>query len=154
MIELAKVRGVYAVLLYYRGPLTVGALGRVHFAGLYLYIGSALGSAGLKRLTRHRQVYLGQRTTRRWHVDYLLGAGSWLGAYWREAGPGAECDLALSLGRDLAVVPGFGSSDCRCPGHLFYAPGQPEAEDLLRALGLTSYPFLDDAQRCTALTSL
>jgi hypothetical protein len=65
MIELAKVRGVYAVLLYYRGPLTVGALGRVHFAGLYLYIGSALGSAGLKRLTRHRQVYLGQRTTRR-----------------------------------------------------------------------------------------
>lgn len=154
MIAPAKVRGVYAVLLYYRGALTVGALGRVHFTGLYLYVGSALGSAGLKRLTRHRQVYLGRRRKRRWHIDYLLAVGAWRGAYWREAGPGAECDLARALGHGLAVVPGFGSSDCRCPGHLFYAPGQPEAEGLLRVLGLKSYPFLDDAQRSTALTSL
>jgi Uri superfamily endonuclease len=148
------VRGVYAVLLYYRGPLTVGALGRVHFAGLYLYVGSALGSAGLSRLTRHRQVYLGRRRKRHWHIDYLLAVGAWRGAYWREAGPGAECRLAQALGRDLAVVPGFGSSDCRCRGHLFYAPGQPDPEGVLRALGLKSYHFSDDAQRCTALTSL
>lgn len=147
-------RGIYVVLLCYHGPLTVGVLGQVHFEGLYLYVGSALGSAGLSRLTRHWQLYCGQRRKRHWHIDYLLAVGAWRGAYWQEAGPGAECDLARALGRCLAVVPGFGSSDCRCPGHLFYAPSQLEAEALLRALGLKSYHFSDGTQRCTALASL
>jgi len=89
-------------------------------------------------------VHRGQRATRRWHVDYLLGAGAWRGAYWREAGPGDECRLAQDLERDLAAVPGFGSSDCRCRGHLFYAPSQPQAEALLGALGLTAYRTSDD----------
>lgn len=154
MTGLANRQGVYVVLLCYRGPLTVGALGRIHFEGRYLYVGSALGSAGLSRLTRHWQLYCGQRSKRHWHIDYLLAAGVWQGAYWREAGPGDECRLAQALGRELAVVPGFGSSDCRCPGHLYHAPSQLAAEGLLRALGLESYPCSDGAQRCTAVTSL
>ncbi len=151
---MAKRRGIYAVLLSHHGPLTVGALGRIHFEGLYLYVGSALGLAGLSRLTRHWQLYCGRRSKQHWHIDYLLEVGVWRGAYWREAGPGAECELARALSRDLAVVPGFGSSDCRCPGHLFYVPSQPEADLLLRALGLEAHPFSDGAQRCTAVTSL
>jgi len=30
-----------------------------------------------------------------------------------------ECPFALSLGKAFLVYPRFGSSDCRCSGHLF-----------------------------------
>ena len=33
-----------------------------------------------------------------------------------------ECRFAAVLGETLELVPRFGATDCRCPGHLFYAP--------------------------------
>lgn len=132
-------QGVYVLLLEHDGPLVVGALGELHFKGLYLYVGSALGPAGFTRLARHWQHYRQRSSTRRWHVDYLLGAGRWRGAYCQEAGPGAECCLAQALARELPVVPGFGSSDCRCCGHLVHAPNARQAQRLLVGLGLAPW---------------
>jgi sugar fermentation stimulation protein A len=45
-----------------------------------------------------------------------------------------ECELAKKLGRMFeSVVPGFGASDCRCGGHLFYAAELPkDIESMLK----------------------
>ncbi|WP_243670338.1 DUF123 domain-containing protein, partial [Methanoculleus chikugoensis] len=47
-----------------------------------------------------------------------------------------ECDLARAVAG--SSVPGFGCSDCACPSHLFYRPGDPvpEVAAALRDLGL------------------
>ena len=56
--------------------LTFGAAGeRSLRAGPHAYIGSALGG-GFTRVERHRELVAGERDTRHWHIDYLLGAPS------------------------------------------------------------------------------
>jgi Uri superfamily endonuclease len=86
-------------------------------AGWYLYAGSALG--GLKpRLNR----YLDPARKRHWHIDYLLDHGRAVAAWVVTGRERLECRLAAALGGSLDLVPRFGSSDCRCPGHLCYAP--------------------------------
>ena len=52
----------------------VGALGSLDLdAGWYAYTGSALGPGGFTRVQRHREMAVGERAARHWHVDYLLG---------------------------------------------------------------------------------
>lgn len=116
--------GCYALVLRLAAPRTldVGALGRVYFpAGTYIYCGSAWGAGGLRARVGH---HLSRGAAARWHVDVLrriarpIAVGLWPGA------PRAhECLLASAL----ASQPGacrfpahFGSSDCRCPGHLVW----------------------------------
>ncbi len=54
--------------------IDVGALGDREFtAGAYAYVGSAFGPGGFSRVDRHRELAAGDRETRHWHVDYLLG---------------------------------------------------------------------------------
>jgi Uri superfamily endonuclease len=99
-----------------RLDLAVGRLGRRTFArGWHVYAGSArrgLGARLLHHLAPARPV--------RWHVDVLRQAGE-IAEVWAVVGaePG-ECALARAVvglpGATLAR--GFGSSDCRCPGHL------------------------------------
>jgi Uri superfamily endonuclease len=119
--------GCYALLLVLERPahLTIGASGRQFLAaGYYVYCGSAQGSGGLRaRVARH--VLGGGRV--HWHVDYLRQvaepASVWL---WPGAPCTFECDLAAALGAlpgAARAVAGFGSSDCRCPGHLVALPG-------------------------------
>ncbi len=86
--------------------------------GTYVYVGSARGPGGLAgRLGRH----LRGRKRLHWHLDFLLQAAPppcGLVCFGPEIG---ECDLAhlvVSLPGALPVL-GFGSSDCRCPAHLF-----------------------------------
>ena len=109
--------GVYVVALQLERPLgiAVGALGRLDFpAGTYWYVGSA--KRGLPdRLARHARAV----KRLRWHIDYLTTlvpvTVAWV---WRwEAG--LECRIAAHVAEAAVVVPGFGSSDCRCKGHLF-----------------------------------
>lgn len=47
------------------------------------------------------------------------------------AGKGRECELAVKMaGIGGCVVAAFGSSDCACPGHLFFFEANPlETED-------------------------
>ena len=99
--------------------IRVGQLGQLHFRqGVYFYVGSAQRNLS-KRLERHGR----KKKALRWHIDYLSAKAKMLGAI-TIAGPRElECQLAKKLGGMFELaVPGFGASDCRCGGHLFYAP--------------------------------
>ncbi len=98
----------------------VGALGECDFeSGWYAYTGSAFGPGGFGRVDRHRELAAGERDTRHWHVDYLLGTdGVRVDAVVRSPGVDIECAVAQSV--DGTPVPAFGSSDCGCESHLVY----------------------------------
>jgi len=90
-------------------------------AGRYLYLGSAGGPGGLRsRICRH--VLFGEEKKPRWHIDWLLRAGSvpricYLPGQW---GRRAEERLSkLLLGLLEEALPRFGSTDTRSRTHLF-----------------------------------
>ena len=98
-------------------------------AGWYLYAGSAM--SGLRsRLER----YLKPGRKRHWHIDHLLDRGQAVAAWVSLDREPLECRLAAALAADLERVPRFGSSDCRCPGHLLYASRKKTVLAALRAL--------------------
>jgi Uri superfamily endonuclease len=106
------------------GEIEVGRLGRQKFDRLYLYVGSALGPGGLRRVERHRAVAQGRNQTRRWHIDYLLALGELKRVLVMETEERLECTLAQELAKRFQpAIPGFGSGDCRCKTHLFRASG-------------------------------
>jgi endonuclease-3 len=118
------VGGTYTLLVDVQEQVTVGvgALREVTFdPGWYAYTGSALGSGGFARLDRHRELAAGDRDTRHWHIDYLLGADAAdIDAIVRSPGADIECGVASTV--DGSAVPDFGCSDCDCRSHLVYAP--------------------------------
>ena len=115
-----------------RRAIEVGSLGRVEFEpGFYLYVGSG-GVNPLRRVQRH----LRPSKPVRWHIDYLTTGPRRMRPVDSYLFPGKrECGLAKTLAGSLGVVPGFGSSDCRCRGHLFLCPGIRELEQALAAVG-------------------
>jgi Uri superfamily endonuclease len=127
-------QGTYALLLRLDAPQTVvvGALGALAFPqGWYLYLGSARGPGGLEaRLARHRRQE-GKRL--HWHVDYLRAVAA-LAQVWTHPGHARqECAwaaAAATLPGARVVAPRFGSSDCRCPTHLFHYDQPPQADEL------------------------
>lgn len=111
-------RGVYMVILRVAGDIVVkiGELGHILFKkGYYIYVGSA--KKGLtQRLNRHRTT----RKNHHWHIDYLRDKAQFIRALPIRTPWDRECELAQSLASVAQwPVPGFGSSDCRCPTHLF-----------------------------------
>lgn len=117
--------GTYALVLALGSPaeLEVGSLGRIRFdSPFYLYVGSAFGPGGLQARIKH---HLGQPRRLHWHLDYLRQEAQVVDLWYT---PDAlECrwaDAALAR-QELAPVPRFGSSDCRCRSHLFAAPRLP-----------------------------
>ncbi|SEH46969.1 endonuclease-3 [Halopenitus malekzadehii] len=112
--------GTYTLVLAVPTSLTieVGALGDHDLpAGGYAYTGSALGSGGFARVDRHRDIAAGERDTRHWHIDYLLGHPAVrIADVVRTGGLDVECAIADRLGN--GPVPGFGASDCDCESHL------------------------------------
>lgn len=134
-------KGVYC--LVFHNPacrVVVGALGEIAFQpGWHCYIGSALGSGGLKRLERHIALAKTRDKKPKWHVDYLLSSPFFSLAFATCAvtSDRAECPLAQELGE--GGIPWFGSSDCECSSHLFYRHDEPQEEILaaFRHLGLT-----------------
>ena len=113
-------KGSYVLLIRLPEDETVptGRLGPVHFShGYYAYTGSALG--GLQpRLDRHL------RTEKKlhWHIDYLLEKARIEEIVTCHTSERMECTIARSLGERFELIPGFGSSDCRCRSHLFFSP--------------------------------
>jgi len=97
--------------------ITIGSLRDVHFhPGYYAYVGSAMG--GLRaRLDRHLRV--NKRT--HWHIDYLLPRATIKGIVLCQTQERVECTIARALSLQLATISRFGSGDCRCHGHLFFA---------------------------------
>jgi Uri superfamily endonuclease len=123
-------KGIYC--LVFKNPSCtagVGALGEIAFRnGWHVYVGSALGSGGLARLSRHVSLSRAKDKQPKWHVDYLSCSDYFELRYTVHAltGDQLECRLAEMLGEPH--VPSFGCSDCRCPSHLFFRQKNPHDE--------------------------
>ena len=115
--------------------VSVGRLGALRFdLGWYGYVGS--GNSGVDaRVRRHLRAH--ERP--HWHLDYLLPLGQPTTAVIGHTEDSLECPIARHLEQQFQVVPRFGSSDCRCPGHLFHgkerAPLEVAAVHGMTALG-------------------
>jgi Uri superfamily endonuclease len=142
---LPSLPGTYALILHVDKPqsILVGRLGElVAPSGWVVYVGSAFGPGGLHaRVGRHLGRPVGVRSEvtgvsslakakrLHWHIDYLLQAVG-IHTVWYTSDPiPYEHTWANVLGRTPGVsilMPGFGSSDCQCPSHLFYFASAPQ----------------------------
>lgn len=119
-------KGVYVLIMRLEESrdIRIGKLGRLHFKrGYYSYVGSAQGSGGFKRITRHFNVAWGKNKTRKWHIDYLLPHSEVICAVFSPANEDIECIVAKILGEYSEAIPGFGCTDCSCESHLFFTGG-------------------------------
>lgn len=79
------------------------------------------------RLSRHLK-----RTKRfHWHIDYLLQMACINSIIFGETADRAECAIAQALSRQFDSIPGFGSSDCKCRSHLFFAAEERELKSTI-----------------------
>jgi sugar fermentation stimulation protein A len=102
--------------------IQVGRLGMFRFRrGLYFYVGSAQRNLSA-RIERHYS----KKKILRWHIDYLSVRAEMFGVIIIPGPRELECQLAKKLSNIFELaVPEFGSSDCRCSGHLFYTQEFP-----------------------------
>ena len=116
--------GIYIAIFYMSVGQTIqiGRLGKIHFhQGIYFYAGSAQRNLST-RLERHSR----KEKPLYWHIDYLSVKAEMIGAITIPGQRKHECEIAKELSKMFElVVPGFGASDCRCAGHLFYARELP-----------------------------
>ena len=116
---MGKVKGSYILLieLATNKDIFVGKLGNVYFPkATYAYVGSAMNGLGA-RLARH----LRRGKKLHWHIDYLLKEAEVDEIILCQGNDRVECSLAQALTGELQSVPGFGSSDCKCRSHLYFA---------------------------------
>ncbi len=123
-------KGVYCLVFENRTcVIEVGKKGAFSFPeGFHIYVGSALGPGGMKRVKRHIELSSNRDKNPRWHVDYLHLDPSFrlFGAVCASTSDRFECELARRLGRNS--VSGFGCTDCSCTSHLFYRGKNPLPE--------------------------
>ncbi|MBS3790374.1 MAG: GIY-YIG nuclease family protein [Candidatus Thermoplasmatota archaeon] len=125
--------GIYFLLLELKEPIEkrVGALGDIEFKeGRYIYVGSAQNSVE-GRVSRH----LRSEKSKHWHIDYLLENARIEEVLAFEMDRETECDSARALGKRFVEIEGFGSSDCNCDSHLFFA--QKGLEELIEDISTT-----------------
>ena len=125
-IALSASPGTYVLILEAasRRRVRVGALGILELEpGFYAYVGSARGPGGLAaRLAHHRR----RARAPHWHVDYLREQADLHALVPVRTSDDLECAMAAKVGKMAGwQVPRFGSSDCRCPSHLFGMEGDP-----------------------------
>ena len=119
-------KGGYILLIAHdkNATITVGKLGTFSLSsGYYLYCGSARGGIP-QRVNRH----LREKKRVHWHIDYLLQYARIVEVWYLETENRVEClfaQAASGLPQAKVLVPGFGSSDCRCPAHLIYSRLRP-----------------------------
>ena len=136
-------KGSYVILIQLpeEQTITIGSLKAIYFPrGYYAYVGSAMG--GFKsRLNRH----LKSNKKPHWHIDYLLEKASISEIILCETKDRAECAVAQALSRQFDSIPGFGSSDCKCRSHLFFATDKMKPTIMATLSSLSMQPRL--AQR-------
>jgi Uri superfamily endonuclease len=142
-------KGSYILLIQLKEEqmIRAGSLPPNYFpGGYYAYVGSAMG--GFKsRLNRHLK-----KTKRpHWHVDYLLQKASLNGIIICETGERMECIIAQAISFRFSSIPGFGSSDCRCRSHLFFAASESQMKSNIWAI-LNSLPIDKRIHRLTPET--
>ena len=129
-------KGSYVLLIQLpeEQTITTGSLKAIYFPrGYYAYVGSAMG--GFKsRLNRH----LKSNKKPHWHIDYLLEKASISEIILCGTKGRAECAIAQALSCQFDSIPGFGSSDCKCRSHLFFATDKmkPTIMATLNLLGI------------------
>lgn len=146
------VKGTYCLKIYCRKNIiaSIGKLGRTEFKkGWYLYIGSAAGGIE-SRVLRH----LEKRKKLFWHIDYLLSRKDVDVEiiYFLPDRQRLECKISRNISSILKPVRGFGSSDCRCAGHLYLLQEDlfVQLEDLMvKGHGFRSLPRKDFIKRCS-----
>jgi len=124
-------KGIYTLILHLfeQKDIRIGALGIISFQpGYYIYAGSALGSGGLSRVSRHIRFYRERYRKAKWHIDYLMEEAVLEKTVCAETKDRLECVLAAGIGG--ASVEKFGCSDCDCASHLFYRKEDPTKEVL------------------------
>ncbi len=124
------VKGTYVLILRLNKDtdIIVGKLGKLMFrAGFYSYIGSALGTGGFKRVTRHFNVANGKSHVRKWHIDYLLPQTDVICAVLLPTDVTLECTVAEKFAEIFTEITGFGCTDCACRSHLFFSGTNPES---------------------------
>jgi sugar fermentation stimulation protein A len=103
--------------------VTIGRLGVAEMKyGCYLYTGSALGD-GAQSLERRVERHSRRSKRKHWHVDYLTADQRCMikAVIFLRSRRRLECVINQTLGRKLSaepIIPGAGSSDCGCKGHL------------------------------------
>lgn len=133
-------KGVYCLVFENRScVIEVGKKGTFSFPeGFHIYVGSALGPGGMKRVKRHIDLSLRKDRNPRWHVDYLhLDPSFRLSrAVCASTSDRLECEVARRIGGDSAQR--FGCTDCSCTSHLFYRKENPlpEIKEVFMDLGL------------------
>ena len=125
-------KGIYCLVFENPGcVIRIGALGEIAFqSGWHVYIGSALGSGGLKRLIRHISLTSSHDRKPKWHVDYLLTSPFFSLDYTVHGVTDERLECVLANILNDSGVPAFGCSDCSCPSHLLYRQDNPKNEVL------------------------
>lgn len=135
------IKGSYILLLELpRGErLGVGSLGSIFFPqASYAYVGSAMN--GLEgRINHHLKV---KKKRLHWHIDYLEEKAAILEVVLFPGPKRLECLLASDLSRHFSSVPGFGSSDCHCPSHLFWGEKETLRQTIYRLRDRYAFGFL------------
>ncbi|MCD6371472.1 MAG: GIY-YIG nuclease family protein [Candidatus Aenigmarchaeota archaeon] len=129
-------KGAYVLIVEVRKNLRkkIGKLGILRFKkGSYCYVGSGLGKAlSLEnRLKRH----LRKKKKLKWHIDYLLSSPYVIvkGFVIFPSEKKNECLISKEIEKYAdETIRNFGSSDCKCKGHLHYFKNE---EKVLKLFG-------------------
>jgi Uri superfamily endonuclease len=102
-------KGIYCLVFRNQQcEVRVGTLGALPFAGgWHVYVGSAQGPGGLKRLDRHIRLAAEWDKRAKWHVDYLLTDPDFCLSYavFAITSEKLECRLAREIGG--SAIPAF-----------------------------------------------
>lgn len=140
--EMSADPGTYVLVLRsdFCDEIAVGSWGRLRVEpGYYLYVGSAFGPGGVRaRVSRHFR----KSKPSHWHIDYLRAVTDPISAWCSYASDRLEHEWACAMGLvdGVSCIRGFGSSDCRCDGHLFVTSGRPDDAVFGRVLANTRSP--------------
>ncbi|MFP4654233.1 MAG: GIY-YIG nuclease family protein [Methanohalobium sp.] len=127
-------KGIYCLVFKnYSCEVKIGKLGNISFKkGYHIYIGSALGSGGLKRVKRHISLSENKDKKPRWHIDYLHLNHNFklIATVCAATNERYECLLAQKFiqKNNRVYIPNFGCSDCSCSSHLYYRKQYPMIE--------------------------
>ena len=106
--------------------IKIGKLKTFYFKkGQYLYVGSFPKQWIQNRISRHKM----KNKKLHWHIDYF-SKDPYVRFLTSRVFFRKECNLALDLHNKFSCVNKFGSSDCKCAGHLFYSRKNVDISDI------------------------
>ena len=130
-------KGTYIIVTEARRAFAcqIGKLGKLSGRkGYYLYVGSALGSGGIRSRVNH---HLRISKKPRWHLDYLRPFVTPLNIWYCHSLYRYEHQWASALAAlPNVVIPlaKFGATDCQCIAHLYYFKRAPDIQVFRKAL--------------------